>query len=125
MVVRDGRRPAGSGPHAGLDRLLVAGQAGCVGGRRLGDFLVVWSVGFALVHAVWALGWRAGVPADQPPIADRPVFLAYDVVAGLPDAWFTVAGAAGLVLWRSARRTVDRDVVTSRPWAGGRPQGSA
>lgn len=127
--------------------------------RTVAAALAAWSVGFALVHVAWALGWRAGVPADVAPISERPVFLTYDLVAavlmvgaavvacvlawgpqgpsvrsrlrvavlvgsvaallrGVPavgidvvtwsgstvgvlsDLWFTVAGAAGLVLWR-------------------------
>lgn len=50
--------------------------------RVSGWFLALWSAGFAFVHIAWAAGWRAGVPADAPPISDRPWFLAYDLLAG-------------------------------------------
>ncbi len=63
-----------------------------------GWFLAVWSFGFACVHVAWGLGWRGGVPADAAPIADRPVFLAYDLVAGglmFAAAPVAVALAAG------------------------------
>lgn len=127
-----------------------------------GWVLAVWSFAFACVHMAWALGWRAGVPPEAEPIAERPWFLAYDVAAGVlmyaaaavavllargglsdrirgrlmtatligsllalargvpalvwdmsageftgvgfgADAWFTVAGLLGLVLWRGVR----------------------
>lgn len=50
--------------------------------RASGWFLAIWSAAFAFVHIAWAAGWRAGVPADAPPISDRPWFLAYDLLAG-------------------------------------------
>lgn len=49
----------------------------------LAVFLAIWSAGFACVHVAWACGWRAGVPSDAAPIAERPMFLAYDLLAGL------------------------------------------
>lgn len=61
--------------------------------RRLGPVLAALSLGFASIHAAWALGWRGGVPVGVPPIAERPVFLAYDVTAGL-----LMLGAAGVAV---------------------------
>ena len=43
--------------------------------------LAVWSAIFGAIHVAWALGWRWGVPSDQAPIAERPIFLTYDLVA--------------------------------------------
>ena len=60
--------------------------------RRLGVLLSVWSFGFACVHMAWALGWRAGVPAGAAAISDRPVFLAYDLIAGA--LMYAAAGVA-------------------------------
>jgi len=51
--------------------------------RVLGTCLAVWSFAFACVHVAWALGWRGGLPEDLPSMADRPWFLAYDLLAGL------------------------------------------
>ena len=51
--------------------------------RRLGVLVSAWSFGFACVHLAWAVGWRAGVPADAAPISQRPVFLVYDLLAGV------------------------------------------
>lgn len=39
--------------------------------------------GFATVHMAWAFGWRGGIPDSAGPIGDRPIFLAYDIGAGL------------------------------------------
>lgn len=66
----------------------------------LAFFLALWSAGFACVHMAWALGWRAGVPSDAAPIAERPVFLAYDVLAGLLMYAATVA-----CVWYATGRT--------------------
>lgn len=66
----------------------------------LGRVTALWCAGFALTHGYWALGGRAGVDAGVPDIATRPVFLAYDVVAGLlllGGAVFAVVVAAGRV----------------------------
>lgn len=63
--------------------------------RRIGIFLALWSFGFALVHVAWALGWRGGMPDSFPPISERPVFLMYDVVAGL--LMFAAAGVSVLL----------------------------
>lgn len=38
---------------------------------------------FALIHIAWAFGWRWGLPAQMPPISQRPWFLAYDLAAAL------------------------------------------
>lgn len=73
------------------------GQGGGMTSRIIGGFLAVWSFGFACVHVAWALGWRAGVPADAAPISERPVFLAYDVLAGV---LMFVAAAVCLLLAR-------------------------
>lgn len=55
----------------------------------------VWALAFAALHAYWASGGRVGVPAATAPIAELPLFLAYDVVAG---AVLFTAGVVGLVL---------------------------
>ena len=68
------------------------GESGLMRTRALGIFIAVWSASFALVHVAWAVGWRAGVPHDAPPIHDRPWFLAYDLAAGL--LMFAAAGVA-------------------------------
>jgi len=67
----------------------------------LSAFLAVWSAGFACVHVAWALGWEAGVPADAAPIADRPWFLAYDLLAG----FLMYAAAAVCVVFALGRDT--------------------
>ena len=59
-----------------------------------------WAVLFAVAHAYWALGGRVGVPGDTDPIAERPLFLVYDVVAGV----LCLMGAALLIALRGARR---------------------
>lgn len=51
--------------------------------RRLGTGLAPWAAGFAVVHVAWALGWRGWVPDDTASIADRPVFLVYDLAAAV------------------------------------------
>lgn len=67
----------------------------------LSGFLALWSASFACVHVAWALGWEAGVPADAAPIAERPWFLAYDLLAGL-----LVYAAAGVcVLFALGKET--------------------
>ena len=58
--------------------------------RALGVAGVGWAVLFAAAHGYWAVGGRLGVPSDMAEIAQRPWFLAYDVVAGL----LCVLGAA-------------------------------
>ncbi len=75
--------------------------------RRVGWFLAAWSIGFAMVHLAWALGWRGGVPESSPPISQRPVFLAYDLVAG---GLMVGAGLVALALTRDdlSRRTRGR-----------------
>jgi hypothetical protein len=69
--------------------------------RVLATVLATWSAAFAVVHAAWALGWRGGVPAGTPDIADRPVFLTYDVVAGL--LMVAAAVVVGLLVRRPTR----------------------
>ena len=74
--------------------------------RRLGIALSAWSAAFACVHLAWALGWRGGVPDDVAPIGERPVFWAYDVVAGvlmLLAAGVAAALACGGLPHRSRR----------------------
>ena len=66
-----------------MPRTGPARERGAMTTRRLGVLLSAWSLGFACVHVAWALGWRGGVPAGADPIAQRPVFLAYDLLAGL------------------------------------------
>ena len=93
-------------------------DAASMNARTPGCLLAAWSFGFACTHMAWAVGWRGGVPADAPPISERPVFLAYDVIAGLlmyvaagvavvlstyrAPRWLrvTTAAAAGLALLR-------------------------
>ncbi|MDE9364805.1 hypothetical protein PZ938_04245 [Luteipulveratus sp. YIM 133132] len=73
--------------------------------RRVAMFLGVWSGGFAVVHLAWAAGWRWGVPSDAAPIADRPFFLAYDMVAGL---LMLASAAVCIPFWRGHARTLWR-----------------
>lgn len=49
----------------------------------LSQLLAFWCLWFAILHFAWALGWRWGVPVGQAPIVDRPLFLAYDLAAGV------------------------------------------
>ena len=82
--------------------------------RRLGVLLSAWSFGFACVHMAWALGWRAGVPADAAPISQRPVFLAYDLLAGVlmySAAWVALRLATGRVSVLLVRATVAGSVI--------------
>lgn len=78
--------------------------------KPLGYLLAAWSFSFAVVHVAWALGWRAGLEADMPPITDRPWFLTYDLVAAM---LMFLAAAVAVLLARGGldRRTRDRLVV--------------
>ncbi|MDI9896309.1 MULTISPECIES: hypothetical protein [Nocardiaceae] len=62
--------------------------------RTVAYFLALSSAVFAAVHVAWAAGWRGGVPAEIAPIGERPVFLAYDLVATA-----IIAIGAGLFAW--------------------------
>lgn len=76
--------------------------------RRGGVLLSVWCGWFAAVHVAWALGWRWGVPDRLPPISERPVFLAYDLVAACA---MILLAAFALAL---ARRPV---ILRANSWA--------
>ncbi|MDQ4053210.1 MAG: hypothetical protein M3237_10985 [Actinomycetota bacterium] len=67
----------------------------------LATSLAVWGAGFACVHVAWAVGWEAGLPADAVPIAERPWFLAYDLLAG----FLMYAVAAACVVFALGRET--------------------
>lgn len=84
----------------------------------LSVFLGLWSFGFACVHVAWALGWRAGVPADADPISERPWFLAYDLLAAL----LMYAAAVGCAVFAAGRqgRRLRRTTVACSALALGR-----
>lgn len=88
-------------PGDGTARILAAAGA-------------AWSALFAAAHFYWASGGRAGVPGTAAPIGDRPLFLAYDLAAGVV---FTAAAGAGIIL---ARTRDDRPppawLVTAVTW---------
>jgi hypothetical protein len=52
----------------------------------------VASAAFAALHVYWALGGRFGVPSGTAPIAQRPAFLAYALIAAAIFFAFAVAG---------------------------------
>ncbi len=76
--------------------------------RRVGVILSLWCGWFAAVHVAWALGWRWGVPDRLPPISERPVFLAYDLLAACSMILLAVLALA------LARRAV---ILRANSWA--------
>jgi hypothetical protein len=75
--------------------------------RALPSFASAWAGSFAALHLFWAMGGRVGVPRSAAPISERPVFLAYDLLAaGLLSVAAVLAGRATL-----ARRV--RFIVTA------------
>jgi len=57
--------------------------AGRTSYERLALAGAIWSALFALAHFYWASGGRLGTTDNLVPISHRPLFLAYDLAAGL------------------------------------------
>lgn len=55
--------------------------------------LSINSVWFAVLHVLWALGWRWGIPASMPSVSERPLFLVYDLVAAVLMVFLAVVAA--------------------------------
>lgn len=75
----------------------------------LSRLLAFWCLWFAILHFAWALGWRWGMPVGQAPIMDRPLFLAYDLAAGV-----VIMVAAVIAGWMSNNEDLLRRRVLAR-----------
>lgn len=83
---------------------VLPGRGGSAAGRtrleRLALAGAMWSVLFAAAHFYWAGGGRLGTADNLGAISDRPLFLAYDLAAGLG---LLCAAAVATVLARGLR----------------------
>ncbi|HEV8581933.1 MAG TPA: DUF3995 domain-containing protein [Thermoanaerobaculia bacterium] len=83
-------------------------------GARAGYAAALWSLLFALAHAVWAMGWYVGLPAeDARHWFQQTWFLVYDlIVAGM----CIVAVFVALALVQSWGRRLPRRLLLFLGW---------